>query len=70
MEALTVLRYYRYNVYVDKIYNIIRGSKTLFLGTGEPIEKSAKGMCDALKTAYVNILGNENFNKMLNKHHL
>lgn len=41
--------------------------KLYFLGAAEPIERGAKGMYDALKTACINILDTENFNKVLKK---
>lgn len=52
---------------IDKMMNSIslKGEEKLyFLGAAEPIERGAKGMYDALKTACINILGTENFNKI------
>jgi len=61
---------------IDKMYVLIKSislkgeEKLYFLGAAEPIERGAKGMFDALKTACINILGTENFNKVLKKQHL
>lgn len=58
---------------IDKMYVLMKSitlegeEKLYFLGAEEPVERGAKGMCDALKTACVKRLGNENFNNILKK---
>jgi len=58
---------------IDKMYLLMKSitlegeEKLYFLGAEEPIERGAKGMCDALKTACVKRLGNEYLNNILKK---
>lgn len=60
---------------IDKMYVLMKSitlgeEKLYFFGAEEPVERGAKGMCDALKTACVKRLGKGKFQRYFEKKHL